>query len=182
VDSTDLVAEMAMYQDLGWILQGSHETLLFRLRPSAYDGDRGGWGVTLAENYAIRGNQLKAKAYADSALPEVEKQVKAAPNDALRHTLLGRAFAILGNKSAAVREGQRGVALLPIAKDVFLGPYLQHQLVRIYLEVGEPEKALDNLEPLLKVPYYLSSAWLKIDPMFDPLRKNPRFQRLVATP
>ena len=60
------------------------------------------------------------------------------------------------------------------------GPYIQHQLVRIYILVGEPEKALDQLEPLLNIPYYLSPGWLKIDPNFDPLRKNPRFQKLVA--
>jgi hypothetical protein len=45
---------------------------------------------------------------------------------------------------------------------------------------GEPERALDQLEPLLKIPYDLSPGWLKIDPNFDPLRKNPRFQKLVA--
>ena len=72
------------------------------------------------------------------------------------------------------------MALLPIAKDAYLGPYIQLQLVRIYTLVGEPEKALDQLEPLLKIPYVLSPAWLKIDPNFDSLRKNPRFQRLVA--
>ncbi len=60
------------------------------------------------------------------------------------------------------------------------GAYFQLQLVRIYMLVGEPEKALDQLEPLLKIPFYLSPGWLKIDPNFDPLRKNPRFQRLVA--
>jgi len=60
------------------------------------------------------------------------------------------------------------------------GPYFQHQLVRIYILVGEPEQALDKLEPLLKIPYFLSPAWLKIDPNFDPLRGNPRFQKLVA--
>ena len=46
--------------------------------------------------------------------------------------------------------------------------------------VGEPEKALDQLEPLMKIPYYVSPAWLKIDPNFDPIRGNPRFQKLVA--
>ncbi|HEX7940763.1 MAG TPA: hypothetical protein VF488_03125, partial [Gemmatimonadaceae bacterium] len=60
------------------------------------------------------------------------------------------------------------------------GPYLQHQLVRIYIAAGEPERALDLLEPLLKIPYYLTPRWLEVDPNFAPLRGNPRFQRLVA--
>ena len=46
--------------------------------------------------------------------------------------------------------------------------------------VGEPEKALDQLEPLLRIPYSLSPALLRIDPNFDSLRENPRFQKLVA--
>ena len=72
------------------------------------------------------------------------------------------------------------MALRPISKDAYGGPYLQHQLARIYILVGEPEKALDQLEPLLKIPYYLSPGWLRIDPTFAPLRGNPRFERLVA--
>ena len=72
------------------------------------------------------------------------------------------------------------MALMPISRDAYAGAYLQHQLARIYLLVGEPEKALDQLEPLLKIPYYLSPGWLKIDPNFAPLRGNPRFERLVA--
>jgi hypothetical protein len=70
--------------------------------------------------------------------------------------------------------------LAPVAKDANNGPYCQHELVRSYILVGEPEKALDRLEPLLKIPYDLSPGWLKIDPDFDPLRKNSRFQKLVA--
>ena len=58
--------------------------------------------------------------------------------------------------------------------------YDQHQLVGIYLLVGEPEKALDQLEPLLKMPYDLSPGWLGIDPTFAPLKENPRFERLGA--
>ena len=58
--------------------------------------------------------------------------------------------------------------------------YIQHQLARIYILVGEPERALDQLEPLLTIPYYLSPAWLLIDPTFAPLKGNPRFEKLVA--
>jgi hypothetical protein len=89
------------------------------------------------------------------------------------------ALAYLGHKADAVREGQRGVALMPISRDAYFGPYNQLQLARIYLLVGEPEQALDQLEPLLRVPFYLSPGWLRIDPTFDPLRNNPRFRKLV---
>ena len=76
-------------------------------------------------------------------------------------------------------EGERGVALQPITQDAYLGPYIQQQLARIYLLVGEPEKALDQLEPLLKVPHNLSPGWLRIDPTWDALRTHPRFQKLI---
>ena len=92
---------------------------------------------------------------------------------------MGIVLAYLGRKDEAIREGLRGVELNPVSKDGFGGPYIQLQLVRIYLLVGEPEKALDQLEPLLKIPYHLSPGWLRIDPTFDPLRNNPRFEKLV---
>jgi hypothetical protein len=79
-----------------------------------------------------------------------------------------------------VREGERSLSLLSISKDAFAGSYNQHQLVRIYTLVGEYDKAIDRLEPLLKNPYFLSPGWLKIDPNFDPLRKQARFQKLLS--
>src|SRR5262249_17220210 len=106
--------------------------------------------------------------------------LRASPQDAQQHALLGVSLAYLGRKEEAIREGERSVALLPITKDGYDGPYYQHQLVRVYMLVQEPEKALDRLEPVLRIPYFLSPAWLKIDPNFDSLRRNPRFQRLVA--
>ena len=80
-----------------------------------------------------------------------------------------------------VREDFAG-ALQANARDRLSLPYSEHQLARIYLLVSDPEKALDQLELLLKTPSYLSPAWLRIDPTFAPLRGNPRFERLVNGP
>ena len=74
--------------------------------------------------------------------------------------------------------GERGVALVG-GRDAYNGPYYQHVLARIYLLVGEPEKALDLLEKLLQNPYFMSPGWLKVDPTWADLRGNPRFERLV---
>ena len=94
--------------------------------------------------------------------------------------LLGLSLAYLGRKTEAVREGLRGLDLMPIGRDGYFGPYVQLQLARIYILLDEPEKAMDRLEPLLRIPFYLSPGWLRIDPTFDPLRTNPRFQTLAA--
>jgi hypothetical protein len=51
--------------------------------------------------------------------------------------------------------------------------------MRVYILTGDHEKALDGLEELLRIPYYLSPGWLRIDPTFDPLREHPRFRKLV---
>jgi tetratricopeptide (TPR) repeat protein len=179
VDPTTLVAFVGDYTDLVWVLDDAQQQLLLRLTPSAWEGDRSRWGTVLAQTFALRGDGAKARVYADSARLAFEEKLKTTPEDAQGHVFLGLVLGHLGHKAAAIQEGRRGVALRPISRDALLGPYVQHQLVRIYLLVGEPEKALDQLEPLLKIPYFLSPGWLKIDPNFDPLRGNPRFERLV---
>jgi tetratricopeptide (TPR) repeat protein len=174
------VAYFANSLDLVWVLDEGQRELLVRLTPGAFDDDRAAWGVCLMQAYALNGDAPNAHAHAREAVIAFEEQLRAMPENAPRHAMLGLSLAYLGRKEEAIREGERGAALLPVARDNAIGPYLQHQLVRIYTLVNEPERALDRLEPLLKIPYYLSSGWLKIDPSFDPLRKNPRFQKLVA--
>jgi tetratricopeptide (TPR) repeat protein len=180
VDPKALVAYMATYNNLTWVLDQEQQTLLLRLPPATFGDDRLAWGMSLAETASLRGDAGEVRQYAEAARAAAKAQLRDAPEDATRHVFLGLALAFLGHKEEAVQEGERGVALVPVAKDAYDGPYYQHQLARIYIRVGEPEKALDHLEPLLKIPYVLSPGWLKIDPNFDPLRKNPRFQKLVA--
>jgi TolB-like protein/tetratricopeptide (TPR) repeat protein len=180
VEPTALVAYVANYEDLGWALGEEQQQLLLRLTPDAFDGDRSAWGICLAQAYAWKGDSANVRTYAEEARKANEEQLREAPADAQRHVFLGLSLAYLGRKEEAIREGQRGVELVPISKDAINGPYFQHQLARIYILAGEPDKALDTLEPLLKVPFFVSRAWLKIDPNFDALRGNARFQRLVA--
>ena len=180
VDRTALVAHLARTRDLGWVLDEEQRELLLRLTPSAFDGDVGAWGLSLAQAYALRGDGARARVHAEEARKAIEEQLRATPGHPQRRLALGLALAYLGRREEAIEEGKRVVAQVPITKDAFLAPQYQHQLVRIYTLVGELEKALDHLEPLLKIPFHLSPGWLKIDPNFDALRSHPRFQKLVA--
>jgi TolB-like protein len=180
VDLPGFVAYMATYWDLYWVLSTEQRELVKRLRPSAFDGDVGTWGLALAGAYEVEGDMRRAAAYADSARIALEQQLTASPEDAQRIVLHGLALAYTGLKTDAVQRGLEAVKLVPPTKDTQSGSYYQHLLVRIYILTGEADKALDALEPLLKMPYYLSPGWLRIDPTFDPLRKHPRFRSLLG--
>jgi serine/threonine-protein kinase len=180
VEPTALAAYIGTYWDLFWLLDDAQQQLVVRLPPSAFADDRGNWGIVLAQTYHLRGDRARSRIYADSARIGFLEQLAATPNDAQRHSLVGLALAYMGNKAEAIRFGERALALMDPSRDGYTGPYIQHQLVRIYLLVGEPEKALDKLEPLLRLPYHLSPGWLRIAPEFAPLKGNPRFEKLAA--
>jgi TolB-like protein len=97
----------------------------------------------------------------------------------------------LGDKAAALALSQRAMAANPIGKDALTGPVPIEVLARVAARMGEPDRAIAALQKLLSIPYAspvvrlnvpLTPALLRLDPMFDPLRKDPRFQKLVASP
>jgi serine/threonine protein kinase/tetratricopeptide (TPR) repeat protein len=160
------------------LLDDEQRQRLVRLRPSHFGGNLGVWGLTLAQGWLILGDSARMRAYADSALPSLESAVQENPGEASNHMALGTALAYLGQKADAMREGEQAVALR--GDNGFQGPTLRHQLFRIYQVVGEPMKAMDQLEALLRVPYYTSPGWLRADPSLASLRGHPRFSRLVT--
>ena len=179
IDQSALVAYIGNYWDLFWVLDDAQQRLLLSLTPSEFDNDRGAWGIVMAQTWWLRGDQAKARAYADSARVTFAAHLKANPTDGQQFLFRGLAEAYMGKKAEAIRDGERGVAITRQANDATEGAYFQHVLARLYLLCGEQEKALDLLEHLLQVPYDLSPGWLRIDPNFAPLRGNPRFERLA---
>ena len=179
-DPTAVLAYVATYFDLVWVPDSAQQRLLVRLPPSAFAGIRADWALALAQTFDLLGDKTRSRAYADSARIEYAMQLEDSPGDAQVHALMGVALGYAGRLTEAVLEGQKGVALGSIATDHFNGPYYNQQLARIYVMAGQPEKALDQIDILLKAHYIITPAWLKIDPNFDPLRQNPRFQKLVA--
>jgi serine/threonine-protein kinase len=179
-DPVALVEYVATYFDLYWALTDEQRQLLVGLSPAPFDGDRQTWGLAIAGAWLLRGDSVRARAYADSARIAGAAHIREVPLEGQLHALEGTALAILGRKAEAIREGRRAVELTPASMDANAPYYMQHQLARTYIMLGEPERALDLIEPLLRANYYLTPGWLRVDPMFDPLRGNPRFERLTA--
>ena len=175
----ELLAYFALYQDLYWVLEEADQQAVLRLTPQAFDGDPAIWAVTLMQLADLRGDKAPARTLAQSALPEYDKQLEAVPNDPQRNIFRGMTLAVLGRKAEAIQAAEKGAGFSPLSTDQTNGAYYQHQLARVYLMVGENEKALDVLEALVKIPYFLTPGYLRIDPNFAPLKGNPRFERLL---
>jgi Tfp pilus assembly protein PilF len=94
----------------------------------------------------------------------------------------------LGDKAAAFKLAERAMAAVPMEKDPLSGPVPIEILTRVAAGTGEPDRAIADLQKLLSIPYEGAVAWgmpltpalLRLDPMFDPFRKDPRFQKLAA--
>ncbi len=174
-----LVAYMATFWDLVWVLDDEQRAMLVKLTPEPFGGDRSGWGLALAQAQAIRGERELSRAYADSARIALEAEVRSRHLDPAPRMYRAEALAYLGRTAEAVSEGERVMRERPLSKDAYTGAYYRHLLTRIYLMAGKPDAAIDLLEELLRIPYFLTPAWLRIDPTFESLRGNSRFERLA---
>jgi tetratricopeptide (TPR) repeat protein len=128
-----------------------------------------------------KGDMVAAQAAFTVARAEQEAAVRAQPDYAHVLSKLGMIDAGLGRKEEALREGRRAVELMPLAKDSTDGPQLVFQLAVIYAWTGERDLAIEQLEIVSKIPAGPSYGMLRLDPVWDSLRGDPRFEKIVAS-
>ena len=129
----------------------------------------------------LRGDKESARQAFRSASDELEKIVSNQPAYGEALCALGVIDAVLGKKEKAIDEGRRAVALLPVTKDSINGALAIQYLSVIYAWTGEKKLALDQLETATRLPGLLSYGQLRLHPLWDPLRGEPRFQTIVST-
>jgi Tetratricopeptide repeat len=129
----------------------------------------------------MKGDKAAAYAAFTSMRTEAAKMVAEQPDYPQGLCVLGIADAALGNKEDAIREGRRAVELLPVTKDAIIGPLLVQNLALIYAWTGEKDLAFEQLTIAAKLPGFLSYGDLRLHPYWDPLRGDPRFDKIVAS-
>jgi tetratricopeptide (TPR) repeat protein len=129
----------------------------------------------------IKGDAAAARAAFTAARAQQEEAVRARPDDGSTFCLLGLIDAGLGRKEEALREGRRALERTPVAKDTNAGPQVLYFFAVICAWTGERDLAIEQLETLAKMPLGVSYGDIRLDPHWDPLRGDPRFDKIVAS-
>ena len=148
--------------------------------------DKGSKQLGNALVHRVAGDTAQAKAFAEQARNTIEPLRKEQPDNAFVAAALAVAYAMLDEKESALNEAQRAITLSPSNKDRLSGPAFEENLALVEMIIGENSRAIATLTRLLQTPYGgwlysptpITPALLRLDPIWDPLRADPVFQKL----
>lgn len=126
-----------------------------------------------------QGDRVKARPFFEAEARFAEQELREMPGSPTRQAQLGIVYAYLGQKAEAIAAGQRAVELMPVSKDAYEGPGYLCSLAQIFAWVGESEKSIALIERLLSMPNGMAKQELE-SCIWDPLRTDPRFQKLLT--
>jgi len=126
-----------------------------------------------------KGDSARANAAFTTARTILEQRLAIKPEDARTLAVLAQVDAGLGHKELAIQEAQHAVDLMPISKDIYDGALVLEGLAQVYTWTNEPDRAIELLQKLVAMPGYTNYARLKLHPMWNPLRGDPRFEKIV---
>mgnify|MGYP001459445756 FL=1 len=125
------------------------------------------------------GNNADAIKYFNRTIKHLKNKINEYPNDPRFYSTLGLTYARIGKNKEAVDAGLKAIDILPISKDAMFGPNYEKSLCYIYSIIGEKNKALEKIEYLSVIPNGFHYGELKMDPDFDSIRNEPRFQTVL---
>jgi tetratricopeptide (TPR) repeat protein len=126
-----------------------------------------------------KGDSAGAIAAFSRARAILEQRLAVKPEHARTLAVLSQVDAGLGRKELAIQEALHAVDLMPLSKDVYDGALVLEGLAQVYTWTGEPDRAIELLQKLVTMPDYINYARLKLHPMWNPLRGDPRFEKIV---
>jgi TolB-like protein len=130
----------------------------------------------------VRGDESTARTGFEKVRKELGETVRNQPDYAAAICALGVVDAVLGNKEDAIREGEHAVELTPVSKNAIEGATLVRYLAVIYAWTGEKDRAIQRLAETTYLPgSHVSYGYLRLHPLWDPLRNDPRFEAIAAS-
>ncbi len=180
-----LLAYLATYQDMAWVLDSASQRTLITLDPSKFDNDRATWALVRAQTYTLFGENALARAWGDSAVREFEIQLRPLPRDPQLNVLRGLALAYAGRARESREWIDRGLQLEfsnPANRTSINYAYFVWVAARAAFVAGDRDTALARLSEVLQLHFFVSPGWLRIDPTWKSLKGDPRFEKLIATP
>lgn len=179
VTEASVLTDLSASKYYWWLLRILHRGRNDQSTPLTPASDTVAYFLFQAQQSRLSNDWDARVAYADSARVLLEQRLADTPDDPRYLSSLGLAYADLGDPDRAAEYAGRAVRLLPASKEAFDAPFFLLNLAEVCLIAGKHDEAVEQLEMVLSIPGFASASYLRADPLWTPLKDDPRFLKLL---